>query len=181
MRWETVSFKRIGMKTCLLALTIMLSSSLYACTPDKEIFTPSPPIENPGGGNGSEDTETPDNPPQTTNRMRITTGQASFTATLADNRSATAFKAMLPLTLTMREMNDNEKYAGLPNSLPTAASNPSTIQSGAIMLYGSSTLVLFYKTFSTSYSYTKIANIDNPSGLQSALGTGNISVKFELE
>jgi hypothetical protein len=81
----------------------------------------------------------------------------------------------------MRELNGNEKYFDLPNNLPTNASNPGTIQTGDLMLYGSNTLVLFYKTFSTSYNYTRLARIDNPSGLATALGSGNITVKFELE
>jgi len=81
----------------------------------------------------------------------------------------------------MRELNGNEKYFDLPNNLPTNASNPGTIQTGDLMLYGSNTLVLFYKTFSTSYNYTRLARVDNPSGLATALGSGNITVKFELE
>ena len=36
---------------------------------------------------------------------------------------------MLPLTLNMIELNGNEKYADLPEDLPTRASNPRTIQS----------------------------------------------------
>jgi hypothetical protein len=69
----------------------------------------------------------------------------------------------------------------LPNNLPGNASNPGTIQAGDLMLYGSNTLVLFYKSFSTAYSYTRLARIDNPSGLVAALGSGNVTVRFELQ
>jgi hypothetical protein len=49
------------------------------------------------------------------------------------------------------------------------------------MLYGSNTLVLLYKSFSTSYNYTRLARIENPSRLAAALASGNTTVKFELE
>jgi len=49
------------------------------------------------------------------------------------------------------------------------------------MLYGSKTLVLFYKTFSTSYSYTKLGEVDDATGLASALGPRDTKVTFELE
>jgi len=114
------------------------------------------------------------------NNMKITIGSTTFNATLASNQTAVAFIAMLPMTINMSELNNNEKYYGLPQSLPTNASNPGTIQNGDLMLYGSNTLVLFYKTFSTSYSYTRIGNVDNPSGLQSALGGASVTVTFEL-
>ena len=84
------------------------------------------------------------------------------------------------LTLTMTELNNNEKYADLVESLPTNAFNPGTIQNGDLMLYGSNTLVLFYKTFSTSYNYTKIGKTNNPEGLLEILGSGNVAVTFEI-
>jgi hypothetical protein len=114
-------------------------------------------------------------------KLIIVIGANTFTATLYNNESVNAFKTRLPLTVNMSELNGNEKYFDLPNSMPTNASNPGAIQVGDLMLYGPNTLVLFYKSFSTSYSYTRLARIDNPSGLADALGSGNKTVKFELE
>lgn len=119
---------------------------------------------------------------QTTDmQLKITVGTATFSATLQSNATAKAFQERLPLTLTLNDLNRNEKYIDLPENLPANASNPSTIQNGDLMLYGSNTLVLFYKSFSTSYRYTKIGSIDNPARLEEALGTGNVSVTFEIE
>lgn len=114
------------------------------------------------------------------NQVKITVGRASFSLILADNATAAAFKALLPLTLNMSEMNGNEKYYYLTDDLPTASSNPGTIQTGDLMLYGSSCLVLFYESFRTSYSYTRIGRVDNASGLAAALGSGSVNVTFEV-
>ena len=43
------------------------------------------------------------------------------------------------------------------------------------MLYGNNCLVILYKSFDTSYSYTRIGHIDDLPNL----GNGNITVKFE--
>lgn len=114
-------------------------------------------------------------------RLLITVGTKSFTATLYNNASTTAFKSGLPMTINMVELNGNEKYFDLPKNLPVNASNPGRIQSGDLMLYGSNTLVLFYKSFSTSYSYTPLGRIDDPSELASALGSGNVSITFSIQ
>ncbi len=121
------------------------------------------------------------NTPMTNGKIKITVNSQTFTATLLDNNSAKAFKEMLPLTINITELNGNEKYYDLPNSLPTNSSNTGTIKNGDLMLYGSKTLVLFYKTFSTSYSYTKLGSVDDVTGLASALGSGNVTVTFEVE
>lgn len=114
-----------------------------------------------------------------TAKMKITIGTAVFTATLYDNPSATAFRAMFPLSINMTELNNNEKYYDLPTNLPTNASVGGNIKVGDLMLYGNNTLVLFYESFNSSYSYTKLGYVDNPTGLAAALGNGNVVVKFE--
>ena len=113
--------------------------------------------------------------------MQITIGLTTFKATLENNPTVAKLKTLLPLTLRMSELNGNEKYHHLSTRLPANASNPGTIQNGDLMLYGNNSLVLFYKTFETTYSYTRIGRIDNPSGLADAVGAGDVAVAFELE
>lgn len=114
-------------------------------------------------------------------KIKIAGNAQVFKATLLDNNSAKAFKEMLPLTIKMIELNGNEKYVDLQKSLPTNPSNPKTIKNGDLMLYGSETLILFYKNFSTSYSYTKLGEVDDATGLASVLGERDVTVTFELE
>ena len=111
--------------------------------------------------------------------INIFIGSKTFTATLADSETGEAFAALLPLTVTMNELNGNEKYHYLSSSLPTAAYQPGIIHAGDLMLYGNNCVVLFYETFNSSYSYTRIGAIDDPSGLASALDSGDVSVRFE--
>lgn len=125
-------------------------------------------------------------PPQEKNpamnhTLKITVGASSFTARLADHDAANAFKSLLPLTIIMNELHGNEKYSRLQKNLPTAPVNTDTIHTGDLMLWGSDTLVLFYRTFSASYSYTKLGHIDDTKGLAKALGNGNVKITFELK
>jgi hypothetical protein len=110
----------------------------------------------------------------------IQVGTTSFKATLETNAAAASLKAMLPLTLEMKDLNSNEKFSELVRGLPTQASNPGTIHTGDLLLWGSNTLVLFYKSFNTPYSYTKLGKIENPNGLAQALGSGTVKVTIKL-
>lgn len=118
---------------------------------------------------------------KTSNKMKIVIGETVFTATLESNPTVTAFKLMLPLKITMSELNGNEKNFYFAGTLPTNTLPGGNIQPGDLMLYNNNCLVLFYKSFSTSYSYTKLGRIDNVTGLVSALGSGEINIRFELE
>lgn len=104
----------------------------------------------------------------------------AFTATLVDNAATQELVQHLPLTLTMSELHGNEKYNYLDFTLPTSPYNPGTISAGDIMLWGNDCLVVFYETFTTSYSYTRIGQIDNPEGLAEAAGSGSATVTFRL-
>ena len=110
--------------------------------------------------------------------MKLTIGGTVFNADLANNATAKAFNALIPATYEMTELNGNEKYKYLDTTLPTNASCPGTINAGDILLYSNNCIVVFYKTFSTSYNYTKIGRITDPSGLEAAVGAGSISIQF---
>ncbi|WP_229784829.1 cyclophilin-like fold protein [Deinococcus radiotolerans] len=114
-------------------------------------------------------------------QVQVRIGQTTFTATLDRSAAAQAFTARLPLTLKMTDLHRNEKFADLTWSLPVKATKPGTVRSGDLLLYGSKTVVLFYETFPTAYSYTRLGRIDDPQGLAQALGPGNVTVTFSVE
>lgn len=114
--------------------------------------------------------------------MNVTVGSRSFTAILNDNTASGELKALLPLTLTMTELNGNEKYNYLDGkTFTTNASNPGTINAGEIKLYTTNCLVLFYQPLTNSYTYTPLGYITDVTGLADALGTGNPTVTFALQ
>jgi Cyclophilin-like family len=48
-------------------------------------------------------------------------------------------------------------------------------------LYGDRTIVLFYETFRSNYSYTRLGRVDEPARLRAALGRGKVRVSFSHE
>lgn len=123
----------------------------------------------------------PDTTTHASGRLIVTVGGRRFTATPADNATTRAFLALLPLRANMQEHAGNEKYHNLSQSLPTDTYRPGTIQTGDLMLWNDNTVVLFYKTFTSSYSYTRLGRIDDPTGLAEAVGSGSVVVTFEQE
>lgn len=189
------------MNKCIIILALLLVTAtfaLIACSPDdgpivENLLTPIPNPETPGdddnfgdgSGNNGNDNENNDNgnnggENQMNRNINIRVGDHSFAAILEENATARAFSALLPMTVMMNEMNGNEKYYYLSDNLPTDSYRPGTIRNGDLMLYGSNCVVLFYETFSSSYNYTRIGQLGNPSGLAAALGGGNVTVAFEV-
>lgn len=112
--------------------------------------------------------------------MKIQIENDIFTAQLPDTPSVRALLKRLPFTITMQELNGNEKYHYLSSPLPTDARPGGHIQTGDLMLFGSDCLVLFYKNFKTSYSYTPIGRITNPQGLAKLAKKKEVTVSFSL-
>ena len=110
--------------------------------------------------------------------MKLWINGAAFDAELADNDTARAFAALLPMELHMTELNGNEKYHYLMSGLPAAAEPVGHIEAGDILLFEDSCVVVFYQSFDTSYTYTRIGRISNPENLSAQLGAGDVDVNF---
>ena len=106
--------------------------------------------------------------------MNIIINNTSYKLNIEENETTNVLTNLLPLDLKLTELNGNEKYVYLDEKLPTNTYKPKKISKGDVMLYGDNCLVIFYKSFETSYSYTKIGHIDDLPDL----GTGSISVKL---
>lgn len=115
-------------------------------------------------------------------KMNVQVGNAfTFTATLEDNAAANAFVEMMesaPVTIRMRDYSGFEKVGPLGAGLPTSNSQTTT-QAGDIVLYQGNQIVVFYG--SNSWSYTRLGHIDDLTGWEEALGSGDVTVTFSLE
>ena len=105
----------------------------------------------------------------------VIVGSRKYEAVFYNNPAAEELVSKMPFEISMSELNGNEKYKYLDYSLPGNEQAVGQIQAGDIMLYGNDCLVVFYKSFQTSYRYTRIGRITNPEGLETAAGTVKIS------
>lgn len=113
-------------------------------------------------------------------QLNIKINGQNFTAELYDNPAAGKLKTLLPLQLNMKELHGNEKYCYLDTSLPGQAQRVGKINAGDVMLFGNDCLVVFYKSFNTSYSYTKLGRIADTAALEKAVGRGSVQMEFSL-
>ncbi|WP_239480038.1 cyclophilin-like fold protein [Massilimicrobiota timonensis] len=93
--------------------------------------------------------------------MIMTINNQDFTVLLEQNETTEALIKKLPMTITMKDLNANEKYYYMDNSIPANAQPIERIKAGDFMLFGDDCLVLFYENFSTSYTYTRLGQIED--------------------
>ncbi len=113
------------------------------------------------------------------NYMNIKVNNKNFTVVLEDNKTVKSLTQKLPITLEMSDLNNNEKYCYLDFVLPTDSKSVRYIKKGDVMLFGNNCLVIFYKSFTTSYGYTKIGYIKNSNDIEQVLGKSTIEAIFE--
>lgn len=135
--------------------------------------TPQPPVE-----------ERPVETPQIKEEepiLKITVGEYEWTATFADNCAAEEFQQLLAqgaISVEMEDYGGFEKVGALGTTL-TRDDQQITTEPGDIILYQGNQITIYYGT--NTWSFTKLAHIDDPTDLQEKLGEGTVEVVFSLE
>ena len=99
-----------------------------------------------------------------------------FDFELKNTEVANQIKSKLPFTIKMKNLNGNEVYHEFNENFKKNEKTIGTINAGDIYLYQSDCLVLFYKTFSTSYKYSEIGQLKDTTGLENAIGSSDVTV-----
>lgn len=169
----------IRLKAAFLCCSLLLAAAFTGCAADTTASS-APKSEKPGPSVQTTAQPEAEATPTAVTELRIQAGDRVFTPQLEDTPPAQALAAAMPMTLNMDEMNGNEKYFFLSDALPTNAERPGHIAAGDLMLYGDNCLVLFYESFQSAYSYTRLGSITDTAGLADALGSGSVEVTFSL-
>lgn len=113
--------------------------------------------------------------------MNVQVGDVVFSATLEKNEAVSALVEMMresPVVIQMSDYSGFEKVGSLGTSLP-ASNSQTTTHAGDIVLYNGNQIVIFYG--SNSWSYTRLGHVDDLTGWEEALGSGDVTVTFSLE
>lgn len=116
------------------------------------------------------------------NKLYLTIGNQTITATLAENAATRSLIQILesgPIAINLSDYGGFEKVGELPQSLP-ASDTQITTEPGDIMLYQGRNMVIFYG--SNIWRYTPLGKIDEATAtsLRELLGNGNINMTISL-
>ena len=167
-----------GILTMLLAIL-----GLSACSAAE---VPAAPVTPPPTQAVVSEQETPSPSEETASseeetKLKITVGDEELLATFEDNPSAEEFRDLLvqgPVTVEMDNYGGFEKVGPLGTTL-TRSDEQITTQPGDVILYQGNQITIYYGT--NTWSFTRLARIDDPTDLQERLGEGTVSVTFSLE
>ncbi len=118
---------------------------------------------------------------QEVNKITIAVNGKDFTATLEDNEAARELAELLrkdDITLNLSDYSGFEKVGSLGYNLTTSNAQTTT-KAGDIVLYNGNQIVIFYG--SNSWSYTYLAHIDDLSGWEEALGSGDVIAVLSID
>lgn len=167
--------KLLRLFSCVIVIAILLSG----CAGEQKESSSEAPVETTPPVSKPSDTSTTEE--SKVEKMNLQIGNSSFTATLESNAAVDALVDMMreaPIVIEMSDYSGFEKVGSLGTSLPTS-NQQLTTQSGDIVLYNGNQIVIFYG--SNSWSYTRLGKIDDLSGWEDALGSGDATVAFSMK
>lgn len=101
--------------------------------------------------------------------VKVIIDNHEFMIKLNDSKAAKQFQQLLPLTISMEHINGNEVYKTLNHEFHINNQVAGKIKTGDLKLWAGNGLVLFYKNFNSSYSYTNLGEMVDSTGLEEAL------------
>lgn len=141
-----------------------------------------PPIQNTPVHQPPTSTESQTQPKEeNVKNIQVTVGNKTFSATLEENIAVESFVELMkesPVEIAMSDYANFEKVGSLGTSLPES-NKQMTTQSGDIVLYNGNQIVVFYG--SNTWNYTKLGRIDDLSGWEESLGSGDVMIAFSIE
>lgn len=176
-----------GIKKAALLITYIGGITLLAACSRAEEQNSSAPEKDTsdiqvsqGESTGGQQEEVSEEDREMERKVNVQIGTENFTATLENNEAANAFAEMMreePIVIQMSDYSGFEKVGSLGRNLP-ASNSQMTTQAGDIVLYNGSQIVIFYG--SNSWSYTRLARIDDLTGWEEALGNGDVTAVFSI-
>ena len=169
--------KKIIIGIICLAVIALITNLLFF-RQEREDYSAADPATSEKTADSLDEEGESENMEQNQIQISIDINGTNFKASLENNDTSRELINRLPLNIEMNELNGNEKYYYFNESLPSNSSKIERIEAGDIMLYGNDCLVIFYESFNTSYSYTRIGKIDSPDNLDDAVCTGSIQISI---
>ena len=99
-----------------------------------------------------------------------------YELSLYSNQAVDHLLSLLPLSIQMNDLQDNEKYYYFDNPFPIETESVNQIRTGDLMLFNNDCLVLFYDDFTTSYQYTRIGYIKDISDFKENINHESVDV-----
>lgn len=114
-------------------------------------------------------------------KIHLIIDQKTYDATLLDNDSARDFASLLPLSVTMSDLHDREKYGPLPKELAPGSAQHSFTAGDIAFWRPGPDVAVFYRTQGPAVPDPGIVLIGHVDGLTDAFSEhpAQVTVTFE--
>lgn len=172
LKWFAIKRRNYGRRMLILVVALVMSLSSSACRADNSV---------PGSVSLKMPTEIST---QQANSMKINikVGDKIITATLIDNPTTRDFISLLPLTLTMNDLFEREKFAHLPRAISEEGERTKMYDVGDIIYWSPGPdVAIYYRHDGQAIPDPGIITIGKiDAGVEAFNVPGSINVTVEL-